>query len=147
MQNKYIPMCAPDETILNGVELNIKSVIGIDSGAITRPIQFTNEDTLIYSSGPHIVMQDISTRKFLCQPREESDSLVTLLKVLHDKDGSKTILAEAFSNNFPTLSYQDSENSHMLVHRHLAPSDHLIEAAILPDGEVCYTLSRVFISA
>ncbi|OMJ77301.1 hypothetical protein SteCoe_23125 [Stentor coeruleus] len=140
-------MCAPDESILNGVELNIKSVIGIDSTSITREIQFTNEETLIYSAGPHIVMQDIATGKFICQPREESDSQVTLLKVIHDKDGSKTILGEAFSNNFPTLSYQDSETSHMLVHRHLAPSDHIIEVAISNDGIICYTLSHVFISA
>ena len=140
-------MGAPDESILNGVELNIKSVIGLDSGAITKAIQFATEETLVYSSGPHTVMQNISTGKFICQPREESDSQVTVLKVIHDADGPKTILGEAFSNNFPTLSYQDLEQSHMLVHRHLAPSDHLIEVAISKEGNICYTLSHVYISA
>ena len=140
-------MWAPDATILNGVDLNIESVLGLDSSAITRAIQFTTEETLIYTSGPHIVMQDISTGKFICQPREETDSQVTLLKVYHDSEGSKTILGEAFTSNFPTLSYQDSEQSHMLIHRHLPPSDHLIEVALSKDSTICYTLSHMFISA
>ena len=147
MQGKYIPMFSDDENILNGINLSIKSVIGIDSSTFTKAVQFTSEETLIYSSGPHIVMQDISNGKFECQSREESDSQVTLLKVIHEKEGSKTILGEAFSKNFPTLSFQDSDQSHMLVHRHLSPSDHIIESSISKDGEICYTLSHVFVSA
>lgn len=140
-------MCAPDENILNGVDLSIKAVIGMDSINVTRPIQFKNEQTLIYSSGPHIVMQELSTGKFICQPREEIDSQVTLLKVIHDQEGSKTILGESFSSNFPTLSYQDSEQSRILMHCHLSPSDQIIEVAISKEGNICYTLSYACISA
>lgn len=147
MQGKYVPMFSADENILNGINLNIKSVIGIDSTAFTKAIQFNTQETLIYSSGPHIVTQDLSSGKFDCQSREESDSQVTLLKVIHEKERSKSILGEAFSKNFPTLSYQDPEQSHMLIHQHLTPSDHIIEAAISKDTEICYTLSHVFISA
>ena len=147
MQGKYIPMFSADENILNGINLNIKSVIGIDSKTFTKAIQFNTQETLIYSSGPHIVTQDLSNGKFDCQSREESDSQVTLLKVIHEKERSKSILGEAFSKNFPTLSYQDPEQSHILIHQHLTPSDHIVEAAISKDTEICYTLSHVFISA
>lgn len=148
MTSKQISMYAQDDlTVLNGVVLDTKIVLGIDSKGISRPIQFAGESTLFYSSGPYIVLQDVSTERFLCHLRQDVESKVTLLRTYNDASELKNITGEAAADNFPTLVYREAEISHVLTHKHLPPSDYLIEVAVSYDNSICYTLSHTFLSA
>lgn len=113
---KYISMCGPDETLLNGLDLTIQAVIGIDQSSFSKNIQFSTEDTLMYSCGPHIVLFDIISNKFLIHPREDSDLQVTLLKVCNNEEGAVTLIGEAGSNKPPRITIQSSQNVYQLVH-------------------------------
>ena len=139
----YVPMCSFDETLINGVDLSVQAVIGFDQDFSSQPMKYSAEGTLLYSCGPHLVMFDTLTSKFMCQARLDPTSKVSFMKILNEEvEEGWSMIGECWDSKPPQVLVQREGDILCLFHRHLLPGDKLLSASFSADKRLLYTLAQ-----
>lgn len=142
-EQHYVPMCSYDESLINGVDLTVQAVLGFDQNFSSTPMKYSTEGTLLYACGPHLVLYDSLTSKFMCQARLDSSSTVSFIEVLHeDTEDGWSIIGEYWDKKPPEVLVQREGDIVSLLHRHLQPGDKVVKACLSVDKKLLYTLAK-----